>query len=116
MSDFKIRIVCTDRGTHPSRELATLSWRGTLGLLLTEGGHDGDSILAGGDRVSHRRPEAVVASSVVDQEDDHPNGPLWRFRCRTCRRDKPLRDKGLRELIVRYTTAGLSRIDISHLR
>lgn len=127
MSDF--RIVCTDtvRGTvgHPSRELALLDWRGeqdperfwadAVGDVSPESRLQAPDSIGFVESRSARRGGQVVVSEVVERGSKHPEGTLWRFRC-PCGRDLPLRDLRLRKAIAGLVAAGVSRLDISHLR
>jgi hypothetical protein len=144
MSDDRaVRVVCTDRGTHPSREIAVLRLREpeeNPGLLAQLRSH-----------LTAERAEKLYAVEILDQtirpdrsglrRRDHGQEPepgeggsrgrvkemyrteeelsRWRFRCPTCRRDLQLKHPTAARLIDRICTAypdvPLPAVDISLL-
>lgn len=122
-----VRVVCTDRDTHPSRELAVLRRRDEIpeiqesvlrqfeeaGLGKEEAAmlyewEQADSI----GRRSSRRGGYVRLATVAEFSE---RGPLWRFRCPTCRRDVPMRGDRLLRLLDGLLAAGRVSVDLSYL-
>jgi hypothetical protein len=126
--DRQLRIVCTDRGTHPSRELAVIhhtrqtrrspeqlrealdanyggfSMQGQVAFLYTSD----DLIYRVGFRPA-RRGGALMCGEIIDSTD----GRRWRFRCPTCRRDVPMRQERLLRLVRQLIEAGRVSVDLS---
>jgi hypothetical protein len=123
----QLRIICTDQGTHPSRELALIWHHGEdpellAGLLADDQLSEAEArTVYNWDRTSYlaqRRAArgGYVHGGVVDVGDESDGrGPLWRFRCPTCRRDVQLRDDKMRRLVEGLLAAGRVSVDISQL-
>jgi hypothetical protein len=132
----EVRIICTDRKTHPSRELAPPleirddpEWRK---ILHADGELTGEEAewLYQNERTLYwtrrsKRGGEVEATKVeigqtqpdhVDLEIGDPGdgqGFLWRFKCPTCHRDLPLRTNKLNRILESHVKAGLRSLDIS---
>jgi hypothetical protein len=141
MSDERgVRIVCTDKGTHPSRELAVLRSDPApddprlLAELRQEHAPDqAEDIYLGemlGDLLRHdrsglrRRDHGVPTGGLERRTDvrDHSQDffvPRWRFRCPTCRRDVQLRHDAaivlVEKILAAYPETRLPAVDISLL-
>lgn len=132
------RIVCTDGGTHPSRELAPPmyirddpEWREILHADEHLTAEEAEWLYQG-ERVEYwthraKRGGDVKASKVEigQTQFDHVlleigdpgdgQGFLWRFRCPTCRRDVPLRTAKLNPILERFADAGQPTLDITNI-
>ncbi len=127
-----VRLVCTDRGTHPSRELAIMSHRGDDPELLeallespefTEAEartvYEWDA-LGYGDwlRKRDRKGAAPVGPrrKITDPQAraDEESGPRWRFPCPTCRRDIQMTHGTALKLVEGALNLGEHRIDLSY--
>lgn len=129
-----VRVVCTDRDTHPSRELAPPmeihddpEWRAILHAADELSAEEAEWLYQA-ERAMHwthraKRGGDVKAAKVHigqtqrgDVEIGDPGdgqGFLWRFRCPTCRRDLPLRTNRLNRILMGHMKAGLPSFDIS---
>lgn len=132
MSGQGLRVVCTDRDTHPSRELATILRTSDdpefLDALLREDltadeaqwVHD-NGLMVYVERSARRggsvRPTRVEHGFTMDADPEQINGRgvLWRFQCPTCKRDVPMREHTLRRLVDGVIAAGHVVVDISRL-
>lgn len=127
MSD-QVRVVCTDRGTHPSRELAVILLRGNetreaLGPVLGVGAAERldafDRVQAPTVRRTRRGDVVPSAPAEVAQDNGGPlpglRAPTWRLRCPTCGRDVQRSGDRMRRLVERLADAGVPTVDISAL-
>jgi hypothetical protein len=113
----QVRVVCTDKGTHGSRELAllTLEEEGDepeLLAALIDRGVDPKIARVVYEREMHNRLSYVSEGFRRRDKGRHPGGdqakrtdvravpdedtgkmPRWRFRCPTCRRDVQMRNE-----------------------
>lgn len=128
---FGVRVVCTGRGSHPSRELADLRVGNDpeLKRLLAkdlpadelEAFYAADLTWAVGERAYGRellRPDPKrenVRLSPVDNGDEalEQSKTSWRFQCPSCRRDFQIRNERLRESLIRLAELDTHRLDIS---
>lgn len=123
------RVICTDDGSHPSRECAELhlsyspddlAMFETLAFeaedLETANNflhlYDADRLGYGKSR-RNRRGDSTHAQDVIKRRD--LGDALWRFTCPTCRRDVPIKATKLAEVLHQFGAAGLRTLDISHL-
>lgn len=140
---FEVRIVCTDEGAHPSRELALLIWRGgdpdrtMWEQLRTDGEVDQaeaeifqqyekvDVVARRASRrgAGHGVHVPVFMARVLERElpaDEagvmEKRGSLFRFQCRTCRLDVPMRQDRVNQLLAGLAAAGVSTFDLSRAR
>lgn len=127
----QVRVVCTDKGTHASRELDVLTLTDDPELLevLLEGAAAGEyseaearaqyeyeRINGTTTRSSKRKgANAAVVARRVSLERDALTGSLYRFVCPTCRRDVPLSQEKLAVILEHYAHAGRVSFDISLL-
>lgn len=122
---FSVRFVCTDKGRHPSRELAEIFRRQEdpelLAALIANHGetaarqvYEADMIGASHARRDRRgsRPAFKVYESTGETRSLEMR---WRLRCPTCRLDLQLSGPRMREIIGRLRYAGVSRVDASRL-
>ncbi|MDF2563315.1 MAG: hypothetical protein K0R99_4761 [Microbacterium sp.] len=112
---FTIR--CTDKGQHPSREIAQLApkpqynekgvWiagdQSELGQTWDEWG-----LLP----TRNRGFGEVVAKSV---QSGGPGRP-WRFTCTTCGRSPEISDQNLGAIVMGYIDRGVFSLDVSAIR
>lgn len=107
-----IRIVCTDRGEHPSRELAV--------VMATPNVRD-QSRWTYSPTEFRQGPRGRVACQVVDDHVgglDAPKGVYrrrWKFSCPSCRRNPQFRDEQMTRLIEGLRSAGTTFVDLSYL-
>lgn len=126
MTVGQVRIVCTDRGTHASREIALLVHHGDDRELLDA--LQADPVLAGEpaeqvyrhDRLSYyqtrqARRGGSVHGGAVDAEVDDLDHATWRFRCPTCPRNVPAQADRLLRLVERLLDERVSTVDLTHL-
>jgi hypothetical protein len=125
----QVRIVCTDRGTHPSRELAVMRrlphWPELEEVMRAapEIGPANATMLVDWDRTgaiesrNGRRPDGVSAADVEALAPGEDTPPRWRLRCPTCRRDVPLRHQQMTRLVAGVLDSDTpSRpVDVSYL-
>ena len=121
----KLRVICTDRLTHPTRELAVIWHHGDdielLDALLAADDLTEDEAHAvyEQDRMTYfeqrrsARGGTVAGQACTVTDDGNARGPLWTFDCPTCRRHVPLRDDRLRPLVESLLAAGRVAFDIS---
>ena len=130
---WDIRIVCTDKKTHPSRELALIiirddpQWRQALAddpeftPAEAEWIYQRDRITQMERRAArggavHARPAEVEPDGSDELEtDDRRAQTHWRFTCPECGRDTLLRDETFRRLLSGVQAAGWRVVDLSAL-
>jgi hypothetical protein len=125
VSAWDIRIICTDKRTHPSRELALFTirddprWRQALAddpeFTPAEAAwlYENDRITQVGER--RRHGGGAVVSHDAESEPDPGARTRWRFTCPECGRDVPLRDETFRRLLDGVLAAGWRVVDLSDL-
>lgn len=142
IEDGRVRFVCTDRGSHPSRELAEVhvDERGAEGTgelerlratMPEEEAQDEFLVLhinamiaqehSGMRRRHHGEfpKEGVPPRSFVSATPPGQPWKRWRFKCPTCGRDVQLRHATLagvlQKVIEAFPDTPVPRVDISHL-
>jgi hypothetical protein len=108
----QIRVICTDSGTHPSREIELLSYSADPDPVVDIVRRAG---LIRDGKVKFGRQETGNGSLVSLGDVADPRGALWRFVCPTCRRDWPLRDDTLIRVLQPLIAAGRTSVDFSAL-
>lgn len=141
----EIRVICTDRDTHPNREVGLLTvmigdydpeYRKRLEAdeeLSAEQArflYDEQRVQYIRDREARRggRVEGVRVNfsgrrnnaeindpNYADPDDLYARGSLWRFVCPTCRRDVVMRGDRIRKLVDGLIHAGRVSVDLSYL-
>lgn len=125
--DYEIRFICTDKGTHPSRELLIIG-------RLVDGGKEHRAYLdriargrkppyewgahplyAPSHREGKRRGEDDWAVWNGGSQNDGSNPDVWRMRCPTCRRDVQPKTATLVPIMDTLHEARMSSGDISIL-
>lgn len=107
----EIRFVCTDRATHPSREIG----------VLTRHGDDDDGVLAPTDKVSAWSNNPSTGRAKMREPLSHKGKGIifddvtWRFRCPTCRREVQWRLGRTIATLDTLIEAGVNHVDISAL-
>ena len=97
-----IAVVCTDRDTHPERQL------GWLTAELHPGGSERIVLVPW-------IPFAELRRVGTDRDRDTQRGGTLRIpRCPTCRRDVPMSQSTAARKYDALTAAGLHRLDISN--
>ena len=103
---FEIRFRCTDKDTHPSRELDRVRLSPDTELSATE--RLGPFTMREGKRSAGRvrlREDPILEKGVN----------MYRFACPTCRRDLQVKYENLIDMMDRLHAAGVSAVDISKL-
>ncbi|MEZ5115029.1 MAG: hypothetical protein R2737_02065 [Candidatus Nanopelagicales bacterium] len=105
MTRYRLRLVCTDRGTHPSRQLGVLvGWRVGDGYAVSVEAHD------------LTEPRSVTSPQGPGEYADRATlGRTHRFTCPTCGRDLPMSQDRLVRLFTGTADAGVDRVDVSLL-
>jgi hypothetical protein len=112
-ADFEILFRCTDKGTHPSRELDRVRLAPDMGKP--------DALSAeqwAMERLSTFILRDGKRAGAPVQHGDLPlreGGFVWVFRCPTCRRDLQVKYVNLISVMERLHAAGVSSVDISVL-
>jgi hypothetical protein len=113
----EFRVVCTDKGAHPSRELAIFAPIPPYNDAGVWVGDAADTGLAWDEwdmNIERNATGVVVYGRTLRSTTDA--GTLWRFKCPTCRRDLPLRDTDLGCIVLAFVGAGHQSLDISTRR
>ena len=112
----QFRIVCTDQGQHSSRELIVLYpeppwvdgvWVGDeadLGRKWADWVPEGDRNSTG--RMVTSNPNLVTVGNSTT---------AWRFPCPSCKRDVPMTDDHLAQVVMGYIEIGAQQLDISRI-
>ena len=100
---WAVRFVCTDKGTHPSRELATLGLLPEAYAQL----HEGGVRVRGSQRVGGRRE--IIKSPLVEPASQQP----WQLPCPTCRRNPEFSAARMVSLMEQLQAAGVRHVDLS---
>ncbi len=108
-----VRFICTDKGTHPSREIG----------VLVRYSDDDETVIAPTDKLAARSNtwRNGRASARVKAPLSHEGKGIifddvtWRFRCPTCRREIQWRLGRAIEAVDALIASGASLLDISRL-
>lgn len=111
--EHDIRLICTDKGTHPSREIG----------VLTRHSDDDDDVVAPTDKLSWRSNawrNGRASARVKDRLSHEGKGVIfddvtWRLRCPTCRREIQWRLGRAIEIVDTLVDSGVSLLDVSRL-
>lgn len=131
---YLVRMICTDGGTHPSRELGSLALvepepevyevlRAEAGPEFTpqevEALHEYERLSSMGSRLTarerHRPGRAQPMAPRDNRLVDEVGHQTWHFACPTCGRDTEMGRNTTIKLVEGLARAGESRCDISHL-
>lgn len=119
---YRVEVICTDRGQHGQRSLATFVVRidGTFDTASTR-----KAALPGAatfrvtcdDGALEDLPSGIGPRKVVgvDNRDDFDARRRWRFRCTTCGRDVPINEKTARTLVDAFASEPRRVVDVSLL-
>lgn len=125
----EVRVTCTDRGGHPSREITRLHYENdpeTYAMFaeLADGAEDEEQRqnfwnLYEADKLgyahtrSNRRGDSTKTPDIIPRRD--LGTALWRFPCRTCRRDVPISEKKLGPIVRAFALSGLVEIQLEDM-
>jgi hypothetical protein len=113
----QFRIICTDQGQHPSRELVVLVPEAPFGIGGAWVG-DADEL---GTRwkdwvpLADRNSTGHLVSAKPDWAAVGDGEHAWRFRCPSCKRDVPINDQRLSEIVMGFIDRGVPQLDISRI-
>jgi hypothetical protein len=116
----EIKLICTDRGQHPSADLDTVRVEddGSFDVVNTRMAPAPWANVRGArmivDRESHVAPRRVLSKSESRRED-YEGRWRWRRQCERCRRDVPLNKKTMSRIIARVLAADQRVVDVSWL-
>jgi hypothetical protein len=115
-----LKLICTDRGTHGSAEVATVRVEddGSFDVVPTRLGPapwadvPGAQIVVGDER--HLAPRKVLRKSE-SRRSDFEGRRRWRFSCPRCSRDVPFNEDTMRKIVEVKMAAAETVTDVSWL-
>jgi hypothetical protein len=115
---FRLRVVCTDRGTHGERTLTVVKLDGD-GELIEERVRQGQAPWSpAGTHIAIPEGERFpvqprIALNGGNCREVYHGGAKWRFRCATCREWPPVSDVRMRDAFDFRAAVDYDTLDVS---